>query len=109
MSNQNTNDPAIRLTLSEADELALRKRLAEYPGATDESIDDAIYAYEERLELKQHLRMDLRLSNARAEFTLDRKGYPRPPGWHSVFFYPDSNRPRNKYLLCLIVLLYFIQ
>lgn len=105
----NDNDRTVRPTLSEDEKSDLRRKLAGYPGMTEETIDDAVYAYEERMELKQHLRRDLRQSNAMAESILDRKGYPRPPGWHSVFFYPGSNRPRNKYLLYLVVLIIFIQ
>jgi len=30
---------------------------------------------------------------------LDRRGFPRPPGWRTVFFYPDGNIPRIKYLV----------
>lgn len=43
-------------------------------------------------------------SNALAEAWLDRSRYPRPPGWHSVFFYPGSMRPRNTTVFWLAVL-----
>lgn len=43
-------------------------------------------------------------SNARAESWLDRAGYLRPPGWHSVFFYPESMRPRNSFVCWFIII-----
>jgi len=43
-------------------------------------------------------------SNASSEAWLDRSGYPRPPGWRAVFFYPGSMRPRNAVLFWLGVL-----
>ena len=43
-------------------------------------------------------------SNALAESLLDRKGYPRPPGWHAVFFYPGSYQPRMNSLAWFIAL-----
>lgn len=43
------------------------------------------------------------LSNAQAEVYLEKTGYPRPPGWHSVFFYPASYRPRNIIIWAVIV------
>jgi hypothetical protein len=54
--------------------------------------------YEERETLKQSLTNDRGMSNALAETFLDRQGWPRPPEWHSVFFYPDSNQPRWQYV-----------
>jgi hypothetical protein len=76
----------------------LRKRLLQYPGATEESVSRDLDALEERAAQKRSLIEDRRMSNALAEAYLDRKGFPRPPGWHSVFFYPDSNRPRNTFM-----------
>lgn len=75
----------------------LRQRFSQYPGATPDSIDEVLEAYEARVEEKAVL-IKQGFSNAGAEHYLDRKGYPRPPGWHSVFFYPGSMRPRNRYL-----------
>jgi hypothetical protein len=72
---------------------ALRKRLLQYPGATEESVETDIYRYEERKDEKRSL-IEGGYSNAAAEVYLDRKGFPRPPSWHSVFFYPGSARPR---------------
>ena len=73
----------------------LRKRLLQYPGATEESVERDLLLHEQREDEKRALVGERRFSNALAEVYLDKKGYPRPPGWHSVFFYPDSNRPRN--------------
>ena len=83
---------------------ALRRRLLQYPGIDDTNVDDLLFLYEDRAEAKQQLR-DRGCNNALAEAYLDRQGYPRPPGWHSVFFYPDSNRPRNSTLLWLAVMI----
>jgi hypothetical protein len=58
----------------------------------------ALREMEKRALLKQGL------SNARAETLLDRRGYPRPPGWHSAFFYPGGNRLRNRVVVFLIAL-----
>lgn len=81
----------------------LRKRLSEYLGNTAEIVEQQVHAYEHREEEKQNLiRRGLR--NALAEYYLDRRGYPRPPGWHSVFFYPGSNRPRNKFIFWFVVI-----
>ena len=80
----------------------LRKRLLQYPGATEESVVVDLFAYEYREEEKRALIEDRHFSNALAEAYLDRKGYPRPPGWHTVFFYPGSNRPRNTVVFCVV-------
>ena len=68
----------------------LRKRLLQYPGATEESVERGLFAYEDREEEKRALIENRQFSNALAEPYLDRKGYPRPPGWHTVFFYTES-------------------
>jgi hypothetical protein len=82
---------------------ALKKRLLEYPGTTEEQSERQIENLLDRANLKAAL-LGQGYSNALAEVVLDRKGYLRPPGWHSVFFYPDSYRPRGGYLLlCAIV------
>ena len=81
----------------------LRNRLREYPGATPESVEVQLSRLEEREEEKRAL-VERGYSNALAEAFLDRKGWPRPPGWHSVFFYPGSSRPRNMVFFWLAVL-----
>lgn len=81
--------------MNKTDKQKLRKRLLSYPNVTEEIVNIEIEAHEERQELKADLVNDRGFSNALAEVYLDRTGYPRPPGWHSVFFYPESNRPRN--------------
>ena len=93
---------------------ALRRRLLTYSGATVEEVEKQLYAYEQREEEKDALMSARSMSNALAEAVLDRKGYPRPPGWHSVFFYPGSNRPRNKFLFfdgdcCTISLFHILE
>ena len=91
--------------MSEQETEALRQRLLTYPGATPESVEQQLYAYELRESEKQAVMQDRGMSNALAETYLDKKGYPRPPGWHTVFFYPGSNRPRNGYALVFMALL----
>jgi hypothetical protein len=90
-------------TMDAQETARLRQRLLSYPGATEESVDEQLYAFEQRQEEKEALISGRGMSNAMAETFLDRKGYPRPPGWHSVFFYPGSNRPRNKFLFLTAV------
>ena len=85
--------------MDEQERVELKRRLLQYPGATADSVESDLYAYEQRENEKRALISERRMSNALAETVLDRKGYPRPPGWHSVFFYPGSNRPRNRMLL----------
>jgi len=81
--------------MNDAERTELKKRLLTYPGATNESVEQELDAYEAREDEKKALTEIRKFTNALAERYLDRKGYPRPPGWHSVFFYPGSNRPRN--------------
>ncbi|MBD3618822.1 MAG: hypothetical protein LPK58_07950 [Gammaproteobacteria bacterium] len=82
---------------------ALRKMLLQYPDVTEETVDEQIYAYEQREVVKKALIEDRGFSNALAEAWLDRSGYPRPPGWKSVFFYPGSIRLRNKLISFLVM------
>ena len=72
----------------------LRDSLRRYPGATEDTIEQLMQRYEEREYTKIEL-VASGYSNRLAETYLDRKGFPRPPGWHSAFFYPGSDRPRN--------------
>ncbi len=83
----------------------LHQRLQTYPGATPESVEQQLATHEERESEKQVVMQNRGMSNALAETYLDKMGYPRPPGWHSVFFYPGSNRPRNGYVLVFVTLL----
>jgi hypothetical protein len=83
----------------------LRAHLLGYPGQTPESVEDMLNRYEEREEAKEQLVSGRGMSNAMAETFLDRQGYPRPPGWKSVFFFPGSGRPRSKWLFVFLVLL----
>jgi len=90
----------------EARTAALEQKLYDYPGATKQSVAARMTAYELRVMRKQEY-LAAGYDNAAAEVLLDRGGYPRLPGWHSVFFYPESNRLRNRYVVTLaaIVLL----
>ncbi len=80
----------------------LRKLLMQYPGATKESVESDLDVYEER-EYEKCALMERGLTNALAEAHLDTQGYPRPPDWQSVFFYPDSSRPRNLVVFWAVV------
>ena len=92
------------MTLTDSERDRLRQRLMQYRGATEESVADELEMHEERAEVKKHLMAERGMSNTLAEVFLERQGYPRPPGWHSVFFYPSSNRPRNKVLFFFAII-----
>ncbi len=76
-----------------------KEQLPQDPDLANESIDEKINVYEQRREEKKVLIEQRGFSNITAESFLDKIGYPRPPGWHSVFFYPDSNRPRTTVVI----------
>ena len=61
--------------------------------------------YEMRAEHKREILQGGHVWNALAEGILEKRGWPRPPGWHSVFLYPDSYRPRNWYVALAIIIL----
>ncbi|MCH8201935.1 MAG: hypothetical protein IH996_02390 [Proteobacteria bacterium] len=79
----------------------IKQKLLQYPGATEASVEVQLDAYEERETFKILLISERGFSNAQAERFLDRQGYPRPPGWHSVFFYPSSATPRPDIVILL--------
>lgn len=76
-----------------------KEHLPQDPDLTTENTDEKINVYEQRREEKKVLIEQRGFSNITAESFLDKIGYPRPPGWHSVFFYPDSNRPRTTVVI----------
>jgi len=90
--------------LSDEQRFAIIKR--GNPQMTDEQVGQYLYALEERYDRKKHL-IERGYSNALAEKALDKQGWPRPFGWHSVFFYPDSNRPRTRYAVLAILVIAF--
>ena len=90
--------------MNEIEREKLRVRLLSYPGATQNIVEAELDAHEEREVEKRALLQQRHFSNALAERFLDRKGFPRRPGWHSVFFYPGSFRPRNMAVFWLIVI-----
>jgi len=81
----------------------LRLLLLAYPGISESNVEMHLAAYDEREQQKTEL-LARGLSNRLAEKWLDKSGYPRPPGWSSVFLYPDSSTPRLRYLLLLVVI-----
>ena len=92
------------MTLTDSERDRLRQRLMQYRGATEESVAGELEMHEERAEVQKHLMAERGMSNTLAEVVLERQGYPRPPGWHSVFFYPGSNRPRNNVLFFFAII-----
>lgn len=94
--------PAHQVETSAMDADELRARLLQYPNIDETNVDTLIDTYEERDYRKNELRQR-GYGNAMAEDHLDRQGYLRPPGWHSVFFYPGSFRPRNVMLFWMTV------
>ena len=98
--------------VNELKETELREKLQEYPNATEKKVEEQISNYEERAVQKKMLLETRGMSNVMAEKFLDFEGWPRPPGWHSVFFYPESNTPRGRIWFWIIVIIcgafYFI-
>lgn len=84
------------------DRSELRKKLLQYPKINENNIDEYISLYEERDLLKRQLISD-GYSNKMAEIVLDKKGYPRPPGWKSVYSYPGGGI-RNGFVFLLVLL-----
>jgi hypothetical protein len=80
----------------------LRSKLMQYPGATSALVEEQLTQYDGREEQKSAF-LARGFSNALAEASLDRANYPRPLGWHSVFFYPGSMRLRNVTVFWIIV------
>jgi hypothetical protein len=89
--------------MDESEKDALRRRLLTYPGIDAGNVEEHIWRYEERASQKVEL-LHRGFSNRLAEKWLDGSGYPRPPGWHSVFFYPGSAIPRIRYVVFSIAL-----
>ena len=89
--------------MDEQEKQKMRIILQSYPGSNPEIVESQLNNLIEREEQKKQLIIDRGFSNALAEVYLDKQGWMRPPGWHTVFFYPDSMRIRNKYLILLIV------
>jgi len=91
--------------MNETEKEGPREPLPQHPDHTNETTDENINAYQQRSEEKKVLIEERGFSNIMAESFLDKIGYPRPPGWHSVFFYPGSNRPRNAIVIRIVVAL----
>ncbi len=93
--------------MNEEDRKKLKEKLLHYPHINPENLDEQVLYYEDREARKKDL-IDKGFSNALAEHNLDKQGYLRPPGWHSVFFFPGSYRLRNKYVFFSVLLLLII-
>ena len=91
--------------MNETEKEGLKDNLPQHPDLTNENTDEKINVYQQRSEEKKVLIEERGFSNVMAESFLDKIGYPRPPGWHSIFFYPDSNRPRTTIVIWLAVAL----
>ena len=79
------------------DEQRITEIKAGDPRINDVDAADYMEALRRRFEEKDQL-LQQGMSNQLAERYLDRKGRPRPYGWHTVFFYPGSNRMRTRYI-----------
>ncbi len=90
--------------MTELQQEELRKKLLTYPGVTEENVEEYLISYEIREEQKQMLTGSRGMTNSQAEAFLDRQGHPRPPGWGSVFKYPQSSQLRWSWLIVLIVI-----
>ena len=89
----------------------IRTILMQYPDTTEESIEQELIVFEQREELKKNLMTDRGFSNTLAERFLDKQGWSRPPGWHSIFFYPGSNTPRSNVIIfpaAIFILIWFV-
>ncbi len=82
----------------------MRSLLMQYPGANENTVEEQLATYEGREKFKKDLISERGFSNTLAERFLDKQGWSRPPGWHSVFFYPGSSRPRNNVIFWLTVI-----
>ena len=68
------------------------------PRLTDELAVEYLEVLRERYRQKEEF-LQRGYSNQMAERALDKQGWSRPWGWHTVFFYPDSNRMRTRYFV----------
>lgn len=80
----------------------MRRRLVKRFAKDDPAVESALETHDERARIKQQLVRERGMSNIAAEHVLDREGYPRPLGLHSLFFYPGSARLRDRYLYGLL-------
>ena len=88
--------------MDDEQKIKLRKTLSTYPGTNEQDVENQLNLLIERFHTKEQLINERGFSNSQAEVFLDAKGMLRPPGWHSVFFYPGSNRFRIKYIVYLL-------
>tara|TARA_B110000037_G_C17059160_1_gene481110 strand:- start:368 stop:748 length:381 start_codon:yes stop_codon:yes gene_type:complete len=88
--------------IDDEQKIKLRKTLSTYPGTNEQDVENQLNLLIERFHTKEQLINERGFSNSQAEVFLDAKGMLRPPGWHSVFFFPGSNRLRNKYIVYLL-------
>ena len=91
--------------MNETEKEGPKEHLPQHPDLANELAEEKINVHQQRSEEKKVLIEDRGFSNITAESFLDKIGYPRPPGWHSVFFYPDSNRPRTTVVVWFVVAL----
>jgi hypothetical protein len=89
-----------------SDGLTDQQRLAEIklgdPRINDIEARQYLEVLRDRYERKQEL-LEQGMSNQLAERFLDHQGWARPFGWHTVFFYPGSNRIRTRYVVFFTV------
>ena len=74
------------------------------PRLTDELAFQYLEILRERYRQKDEF-LRRGYSNQLAERALDKQGWSRPWGWHTVFFYPDSNRMRTRYIVFFAIVI----
>ena len=85
-----------------SDEERIRLACADDPRLDQVTAEKYLNVLEQRFDQKSGL-INRGISNSMAEKFLDRQGWPRPPGWNSVFCYPGSNRMRTRYIVIVVV------
>jgi hypothetical protein len=89
------------------DDERLQMILAGDPRMSAQRAEKYLETLRERFGRKQEFRAR-GFSNQLAEKALDKEGWPRPFGWRTVFFYPDSTTPRTRYLVVFIAVVAFV-
>lgn len=92
-----------RITLKEIlSDPEMRQKYRKSLTGNEYDIERQMQRYDDRVELKETL-LERGYSNRIAEFALDQRHYPRPAGWHTVFFYPDSYQIRYPFLFWIAI------
>ena len=92
------------IDMEESARSKMKQKLLQYPDAAEAEVEDRLDKYEEREIFKNTLIEERGFSNSQAEKFLDRQGFPRPPGWHSVLFYPGGTSLRPGVVILLVAI-----